>query len=128
MARTVCTYGGLDLNDGVTWFLMPGFDPGERIKTYFERRAYSGAVRQYNVTEANLIHMFVPLRIEAADTAGLYAARDALNAKIDAGEQTLVHGAVSYNCAHSSRVRIIHDEVTDTCHAAFVDFTPVRYP
>lgn len=128
MERTVCTYGGLNLNDGVTWFLMPGFDPGKRIKTYTEHRSYSGAIRQYNVSEANLIHMRVPLRIEAADLAGLRAARDALNDLIDAGEQELVHDDIIYYCAHSDRVSFIYDNAATVCFAAFIDFTPVRYP
>ena len=128
MARTVCTYGTLNLNDGVTWFLLRGFDPGVELLTYDEHSGYDQTVKQINATEAHLIPMTVPLRVEAADTAGLYAARDALNTLIDAGEQTLVHGVTSYACAHSPRIRIVHDELVDTCHAAFIDWSPLRYP
>lgn len=128
MARTVCTYGTLNLNDGVTWFLLPGFDPGVELLTYDEYNGFDRTVKQVNVTEAHLIPMKVPLRIEAADTAGLYAARDALNTLIDAGEQVLRHGAVAYNCAHCPRIHIVHDELVDVCHAAFIDWSPLRYP
>ena len=133
MARQTVTYGAKNLNDGVTWFLMPGADFGERLKTWDERRSYAGNVAQYNVTEANLIHMSLPFRIEAADVAGLHTEIDALNVLIDAGAQDLVHddgsGEVTYSCAHSSRVPYPkRDVLTQTCHVAFVDFLPVRYP
>jgi len=69
MARTVLTYGGLNLNDGVNYALQHGFDPGERLKTFDELGGYDGTVAQVNVTEANLIPMSVPLRVQSAATA-----------------------------------------------------------
>ena len=69
MARTVLTYGDLNLNDGLNYFLQPGFDPGERLKTFDELGGYDGTVAQVNVTEANLIPMSVPLRVQSAATA-----------------------------------------------------------
>lgn len=107
MAVTL-TYGGLDLNDGTTYTLLEGFDPGERIKTWDEMRSYSGTAAQYNVTEANLIPVSVPLRIQGTSLATLAAAIAAINALIDAGAQSLVYnnggGSVTYSCAHSPRL------------------------
>lgn len=126
--RTVCTYGGLNLNDGVTWFLRPGFSPGERLKTWAEYRSYTGAPRQYNVSEASLIEMRVPLRVQAASLAGLRTAVAALNTLVDGGERTLVYDGVSYSCAHSRRVELVIDDVAATCFSAAIEFTPMRYP
>ncbi|MDI9600146.1 MAG: hypothetical protein QM323_11765, partial [Acidobacteriota bacterium] len=63
MARTTLTYGGMNLNDGTTWRLLPGFDPGADELSYDEHRAYKGTVAQYNVSEAHLVEMFVPLLV-----------------------------------------------------------------
>jgi len=62
----------------------------------------------------------------------LKARIDAINAKADAGAQTLVHGPVgdttSYACVHSPRVGYPRDDVALTTGAAFVVFAPVRSP
>lgn len=128
MARTVCTYGYLDLNDGVSYFLMPGFNPGRRAKTYDEVLGYGGGVLQLNVTEAHLITMTVPLRLQAASMADLDALIDAINAKVDEGAQPLVHGVTTYACVLSSRVGYPHDAATLTTFSAFVTFSPIRTP
>lgn len=128
MARTVCTYGYLDLNDGVSYFLMPGFNPGQRAKTYDEVLGYGGGALQLNVTEAHLITMTVPLRVQAASMAGLDALIDALNVKVDEGAQPLLHGVTTYACVLSPRVGYPHDADTLTTFSAFVTFSPIRTP
>lgn len=128
MARTVCTYGYMDLNDGVNTFLMPGFDPGKRAKTYDEVLGYGGGVLQLNVTEAHLITMTVPLRLQAASMAGLDALIDAINAKVDEGAQPLVHGVTTYACVFSSRVGYTRDATVLSTLSAFVTFSPIRTP
>ena len=132
MARMPLTYGAKDLNDGVIWTLMDKPDFGERIKTYDERRSYAGNVAQYNVTEANLIPMHLPLKLQGASIANLRAEIDALNALIDAGEQDLVFndgsGAITYSCAHSPRVQYPRSAYTQACWEARIDLALVRYP
>lgn len=128
MARTPLTYGYLDLNDGVSYFLMPGFDPGRRAKTYDEVIGYGGGALQLNVTEAHLITMTVPLRVQAASLADLDALIDSINVKIDEGTQPLVHGVATYACVLSPRVGYSHDPDTLVTFSAFVTFSPVRTP
>ncbi len=132
MARSTLIYGGKDLNDGAIWCLMPGADFGERVKTYDEHLSYTGNVAQHNVTEAHLIPMSIPLRLQGSDVSEMRAEVDALNALIDAGEQDLVYddgsGAITYSCAASPRISYPRTTVTKTCLAAFIDFEPVRYP
>lgn len=110
MAITI-TYGGLNLNDGTTYKLLDGFDPGERTKTFDEYRGYGGTAAQANVSEANLIEMRVPLKVMAASLTALHTAINAINAIIDAGPATFVWndggGSVSYSCVHSPRVHYV---------------------
>ena len=132
MARTVLTYDGLDMNDGVNYFLLPGFDPGEKIKTYDEVVGLDGDVVQLNVAEAGLITMVVPLRIEGSSEANLETLVAAINTKVDAGDQTLVHGPSgdtdSYSCVESPRVNYVRDQLVKVVFAAFIVWNPVRTP
>ncbi len=126
MARTTLTYGGLNLNDGTSYFLLPGFDPGAEELSYDEVAGADGSVVQTNVSEAHLIQMHVPLRIQGTDLADFQAKVAALNTKIAKGAQTLVHGSVSYDCARSRRVTY-SSEYLDL-FTAFVTFQPLRLP
>lgn len=128
MAVPTITYGTLDLNDGVTWTLLEGFFPGVRRKTFEEVRSYSGAVAQYNVTEANLIQMTVPLLVRADSLVNLDAAVAALNARIDAGPQTLTYNGVSYACVHSERVGYTHTSRELNQFWTTLVFSPWRMP
>lgn len=131
-ARTVLTYGGRNLNNGSDFSLQLGFDPGANVKTFDEVRGYGGSVGQFNVTEANLVDMTVPLRIQGASAADLRAKVDAINKKVDAGAQTLVHGppgaVVKYACGDSPRVDYPRDDSAQGIFAAFVTLVPVRMP
>jgi len=132
MARTVCTYGGLDLNDGVSYFLLPGFDPGAPALDFDEHLGWDGSVVQVNVNEAALVSMTVPLRIHGGDLAGLDDKIDALNQKIAAGAQTLTHGpagaTTAYSCVRSQRVAYVRDRLAQVAGIAFVTFRPWRLP
>jgi hypothetical protein len=132
MARIVCTYGSLDLNDGVTYRLLPGFDPGERELQFDELRGFAGGVAQVNASDDGLIAMKVPLLIEGGSAAGLRLAIEAINELVDEGEQVLRHddgsGLVYYECARSPRVAYPRDELVAVGAAALVTFTPWRYP
>ena len=103
-----CTYGGLNLNDGTKYIALEGFDPGEKVKTWDERRGLNGTVAQYNVTEASLIELAYPLRIKGTSLADFKTNLDAINNLIDAGAQSFVYnnggGSVTYNCVHSQRL------------------------
>ncbi len=101
-------FGGLDLNDHVTYFLLPGFDPGERVKTWDEQRSYAGTVAQTNVREDENVQMTVPLEIRANGEEALAAAVDAINDRVEAGSQTLVYvprggDPASYTCVPGER-------------------------
>ena len=131
-APTTVIYGGLNLNDGTTYTLLDGFDPGERVKTFAEHRGYDGTVGVYNVSEANLIEMRVPLLVKGSSNATLTAAIAALNALIDAGAQTFVYndggGAVSYSCTYSPRISYVRDSTTQVAFRCVVDMILYRTP
>ena len=130
MARTVCKYGDLDLNDGTGYHLLTGFDPGAEDLSYDEVAGADGTVVQVNVSEAHLIDMHVPLLIRGTSLADLDAKVAALNAKIAAGEQTLEYGepgaTTSYSCVRSRRVSYSNEHLR--AFAAFIDFQPKRLP
>lgn len=128
MARLQLTYGTLDLNDGTTWVLRPGFDPGVPALDFDEHRGWDGSIRQLNVSEASLIEMTVPLLVKGTSLADLYASVDELNTLIEAGEQELTFEGVVYSCAQCPRVGIVFDDVALTTHCAFIDWSPLRYP
>jgi len=132
MARTVCTYGGLDLNDGTSYFLLPGFDPGAPVLDFDEHLGFDGSVVQVNVNEAALVEMTVPLRVQGASEADLEAKVEAINTKVAAGAQSLVHGppgaSTTYSCLRSPRVGYVRDQAAKVAHAAFVTFRPRRLP
>ena len=125
--RKTVTYGAKDLNDGIAWFFLDA-DLGERVKTYDERRSYTGAVTQYNVTEANLIHMRLSFRLEGVSAAAIDEEIAALNTLIDAGAQTLTFGVTEYSCLHSQRVSRPQTATTESGFVAWIDFCPVRSP
>lgn len=131
-AHASVTEGGKNLNDGVSWFLLPGFDPGEKAKSFDEVRGLDGDVVQLNVSEAGLITMIVPLRVQGDSMADLASKIDVLNALIDAGAQTLVAGppgaTTAYACVHSPRVGFVRDELAQVGEAAHVTFNPLRTP
>ncbi len=131
-APTTVTYGGLDLNDGTTYTLLDGFDPGERAKSWSEYRGYDGTAAQYNVTEANLIEMRVPLLIKGTDNASLTAAITALNAIIDAGPANFVWndggGEVTYSCVYSPRVSAPWGSLRQNKYVAPVELILYRTP
>ena len=132
MARTVCTYGALDLNDGVSYFLLPGFNAGEKLLTYDEVLGFDGTAAQVNVSRASFVTMTVPLRVQGTSEANLRALVDAINTKVDAGEQTLVYGpgdaTTNYACVASPNVGYPCDDVAKITFSAFVIFNPRRTP
>lgn len=134
---TTVTYGGLNLNSGPTssgigFTVLDGFDPGERIRTWSEFRGYAGAVLQYNITEANLIPMRIPLLAKESSLNGLLTLLGKLNAIIDGGPTTFIYndGAVSttYNCAWSSRPTIPRDSNFQTGFWVKFELVLNRYP
>ena len=131
-APTTVSYGGLDLNDGTTFTLLDGFDPGERTKVWNEYRGYGGTVAQYDVTEAQLVEMHVSLLVKGTSNSDLNAAIATLNALIDAGEQDFVwddgSGAVTYQCVQSPRVGYVRDVLSQNKYTAIIDLVLYRTP
>ena len=132
MAITL-TYGGLNLNDGTTYALLEGFDPGEQLKTWSEYRGYaSGTVAQYNVTSANIVEMHVPIKVASSSMANLRTAIAAVNALIDDGEQDLVYGedaaTITYHCMESPRVAFKPDSTALIKFYTVIDLVLYRAP
>lgn len=125
-------YDDLDLNDGTTYLLLEGFDPGEKVKTWDEMRSYTGEVAQYNVSEAYLIEMHIPLRIMGTSPSTFRAAVDAINDKIDEGDHTLYHndgaGVLTYSCVHSPRIRVPDSLAKLVGYCVDVDLVLYRTP
>lgn len=132
MAKPTLTYGGLNLNDGTTYDLLPGVVLGEKRKTWDEVRSYAGTVTQLNVTEANLIQMSFNLMLKGTSTTTLKAAKDAINTLIDAGAQTLVYndgsGNQTFYCVHSERIDYTREQSDQNGFWAKVTFQPWRTP
>jgi len=132
VARTVCTLDTLDLNDGTSYYLLPGFDPGAPVLDFDQHLGFDGSVVQVNVNEAALVSMTVPLRIEGASLADLDSKVAALNTKIAACPLTLTHGpagaTTAYSVVRSPRVSYARDRATLATLAAFVTFRPWRLP
>ena len=134
MARTVLTYGGLNLNDGVVYSLVPGFDPGEPTFVYEEVYALGAIVplQLRKHAEEKLVTMTVPLKIQGTSEANLKALVDAIDTRVDAGPQTLVHGPPgfthSYNCVYSQRVPFPREELVTSIFSADVTLTLLRTP
>jgi len=131
MAVTL-TYGGLNINSGTTYSLLDGFDPGENAKSWDEARSYAGTVAQYNVTQAHLIEVHVPLLIVSDSITNLRAAVAAINTLIDAGAQSLVFndgsGAITYDCVQSPRVYFRPDSLAVNKFKTIVDLVLYRTP
>lgn len=132
MAAPTLIYGGLNLNDHITYFLLPDWDPGQREKTFDEVRGFGGAVLQLNVSEAALIKMIFPLLIKAASDPALRTAVDAINDRIDDGAQDCAldsgSGLVVYHCVHSPRVNYVRDNRAIVLFRAYVTLTLNRTP
>ena len=125
-------YGGLDLDDGVTYFPLDPIDVGERTKTWSEYRGLGGTVAQYNVSEASLIEMHLPLEVRGNSAATLAAAVAAINTVIDAGPASLVFddgsGAVTFNCVYGPRVRYLRDVRSQVGFWTTIDLVLYRTP
>jgi hypothetical protein len=108
MASTVCTLDGLNLNDRVTYWLMPGFDPGDAPLTFDAFVSYNGTAVQRNVVRAGIVEMTLPIDVRSATETGLLAAIEAINAKIrDATNdlpKILVVGARTYSVVSSPEI------------------------
>jgi hypothetical protein len=112
---SVCTLDGLNLNDCVLYFKMPGFDPGESAVTYDEFPSYDGSVVIRNASRAHVAQIALPIDVRAASEAVRWAGIDAINAKIrlctNDAPKTLVVGTRSYAIVDSAEVRPVEDEL-----------------
>jgi hypothetical protein len=132
MSRTVFTFDSLDMNDGTVYRVFPGIELGARIKTYSERKSYTGNVAQYNVSEAASIPMKFPLKVQGTSLADLDANVQAINTKIDgcssAAPKNLVFAGTTYQIISSPRIAYVLDAAAGAGFFASFDFTPVRLP
>ena len=128
----IVTYGGLDLNDQANYWALAGFDPGNDVTTWDEHKSYSGEVAQYNVTDANLVEVRIPLRIVGGSLKDFWDAVEAINTLIAAGDQTLVFDdggyEWTYSCAQSQRLDVPREASVYTSYSATVELVLMRYP
>jgi hypothetical protein len=102
----------IDINDGTTHTILDGVDMGIEQKTWDEYRSYSGSVAQYNVSEANLIDVTIPILVQRDSVANLRTTLAAINtsiAGIIAGTTHLVYAGTTYHLASSNKVGWVED-------------------
>jgi hypothetical protein len=113
MALTTVTLDGLDMNDHVTYWLMPGFNPGEDVYTYDEQRSYAGTVTVTNVTNAHVVELMVPIDVRCTTVALLETAIAAINTKIAGCHigalKNFVFGGTTYQILDSNQLRPVRD-------------------
>lgn len=114
MTRTPLILDGLNLNDGTVYAWLPGAELGARQKTWTERKSYTGAVAQYNVSDAASIPMKFPMLVQGVSLADLDARVQAINTKIDGcssdSPKNLVFAGKTYQIVTTSRVAYVLDE------------------
>lgn len=132
MSLPTCTFDGLNINDGSTYTVMPGVELGARQKTWKERRSYTGAVAQYNVSEAYVIPMKFPLKVQGTSLADLDAAVQAINTKIDgcssAAPKNLVFAGTTYQIATTPRIAYVLGASAGAVFFVFIDLVLNRRP
>ena len=132
MARTVLNFDGLDLNDGVVYRFFPGVELGARQKTWTERKSYTGAVAQYNVSEAASVPMKFPLKVQSTSLADLDDKVQAINAKIDdcssSTPKSLVWAGTTYQIVTTPRVGYVLDDIAAANFWAMFDLVLNRLP
>jgi hypothetical protein len=128
----ILTFDGLDLNDGTVYRVFPGIELGARLKTYNSRKSYTGAVAQYNVSEAYEIPMRFPIKVQGTSLADLDAKVQAINTKIDGcsseAPKDLVWAGTTYQIVTTPRVGYVLDAAAGAGFFATCDFTPNRMP
>ncbi len=127
----VCTFDGLDLNDKVLYWLMPGFDPGQVEPTYDELVSYAGTVAVGNLQTARLVQLTLPIDVRAASEAAMLAGVEAVNAKIAAcsgsSPKTLVVGGRSFEIVCGAQAQPTEDDLYRT-HVARLSLSLTRLP
>ena len=101
MALRTCTLDSLNLNDHVSYWLLPGFSPGLNVPTYDEwRNYYSNGVAIANVSLSHVVAMSLPLKVQGGSETLVRAAIAAINTKIqgcsNASPKNLVVGLATY--------------------------------
>jgi len=129
MAVPTCTLwngdnsASLDINDGTIYTILPGIDMGVTVTTWDEYKSYAGGVAQVNVSDANIIDVTIPLRVEKDSRANLRAAIAAINTKIASitqGVTHLVYDGTTYHLMASQRVGWVEDEAFGVAFRAFI--------
>ena len=118
MAAPACLFynadnsASLDLNTGTTYTVLPGVDMGSKVKTFSEWRGYDGTVKQYNISEANLIEAHVPILVKSNSVANLRTALAAINTKIGtiaAGVSHFTYNSIVYHLMSSPEIGWVED-------------------
>jgi hypothetical protein len=112
---TVCTLDGLNLNDGLLYFLQLGFDPGEEGLSFDEFPSYTGTMAVRNESRAKVIVATLPVDIRAANEAALKNAAAAINTKIGgcsyATPKVLNVAGDTFQIVASPRIRLVRDDL-----------------
>ena len=132
MSRVVLTLDALSLNDGTIYRLLPGANPGQRLKTWDEYRGLNGVPQQTNVTEAYVIETHWPLVVQGTSLATLDTYVQAINTKIDActpsAPKSLVFVATTYYVVASPRIAYTIDERELGTFSTLLDLVLNRLP
>lgn len=101
MAVPTLVYDTLNINDGSTYNLMPGANIGAKKRTWDEYRGLGGSVGIANDSNAYLMEMTFPLRIQGTSLADLVTKIAAVSAKAAASTlaapKTLTFNGTAYS-------------------------------
>lgn len=115
MARTQLTLDGLDINDGVNYFLLPGINVGAAPLSYDEYIGYDGNVAIANVSATGIVGATIPLDVRATSLATMKTKFAAINTKIAtctwAAPKNLVYDGTTYYIVNSQQVIRPEDEL-----------------
>jgi len=129
---TTVTLNGVNINNGTTYTVLEGVDLGERTKTWSEFQGLNGDVMQYNVTEANLVEMHIPLLVKGTSLSTFNNAINALNVILARSTNTFVFNdgaeTLTFTCVHSPRVKYVRDQNSQNGYWAKVDLVLYRNP
>jgi len=102
----IVSLDGLNLNDGVNYFVMAnGINLGERQTTWEEVPSYAGVSSvQVNVQRGALIPVTLPMMVKGSSLNDLKVKLDELWAKVESTTSvTLVVDSESFTIVHSTR-------------------------
>lgn len=130
MSAPTVTLDGLNINDHVNYFVLPGFDPGVREVSWREHRGHAGrSAAQTGIDDSSLVEMRLPMMVTGSSESNLKTKLSAIHAKLaDADGKSFVYGTTTYELAVCPDFTVPHDQAYHLSHRAIFEMRLVRKP